>query len=172
MTRLAAGLVAATAATGALMFAMPAAQAATPSAAPTGVAHVTGAPHGWGPLYTPGAKRARAQGSVTATGEDHKVIPAAATLKVSGRIYDLTRSSSTCGWAVFEIAVVTPTGNNLTLKQHSVRTCDHRKPKPFTFTYRNVYQVEVKVCAEGNASGPSIQCTAGGTWKILYLSPH
>ncbi|MGP3959173.1 hypothetical protein ACTWPT_24515 [Nonomuraea sp. 3N208] len=133
---------------------------------------VTAAPTAWGPYYSPGAKRAKALGRITATGEDHEVIPSAATLTVSGKVSDLTRAS-TCGWAVFGIATVNSAGNKVSWKRHHVRTCAYRTPKTFSFTYHRVYQVELKVCAEGRAAEPSIQCTAGNpAWKTIYISPH
>ncbi|MBF8186406.1 hypothetical protein ITP53_11740 [Nonomuraea sp. K274] len=101
------------------------------------------------------------------------MIPSAATLTVSGTISDLTRASSTCGWAVFNIATVNPAGNKVTWKRHHARTRAHRTPKKFSFTNHRVYQVELKVCAERRAGEPSIQCTAGNpAWKTIYLSPR
>ncbi|MFI7446666.1 hypothetical protein ACIBQX_04125 [Nonomuraea sp. NPDC049714] len=130
-------------------------------------------PPAWGPYYSPGAKRAKTLGTIVATGEDHEVIPSAATLTVSGTISDLTRASSTCGWAVFNIATVNPAGNKVTWKRHHARTCAYSKPRTFSFTNHRVYQVELKVCAERRASEPSIQCTAGNpAWKTIYLSPR
>jgi hypothetical protein len=46
----------------------------------------TGAPTAWGPHYSPGATHAKALGTMIATGEDHEVIPSAATLTVSGKM--------------------------------------------------------------------------------------
>ncbi|MGP3963454.1 hypothetical protein ACTWPT_46495 [Nonomuraea sp. 3N208] len=131
------------------------------------------APLAWGPHYSPGGKRAKASGTVTATGEDHEVIPSAATLTVSGTISDLSRAKATCGWVVFGIATVNTAGNRITWKRHHERTCTYRTPKRFSFTYHRVYQVELKVCAEGRGRQPSIQCTAGNpAWKDIYTSPH
>ncbi|MGI5290578.1 hypothetical protein ACQEVF_45655 [Nonomuraea polychroma] len=154
------------------------AMAAIPATSATGAADAgprtgTGAPLTWGPYYSPGAKHARALGTITATGEDREVIPSAATLTVSGKVSDLARSSRTCGWAVFGIATVNAAGTRVTWKRHHVRSCTYRTPKTFSFTYHRVYQVELKVCAEGRAAKPSIQCTAGNpAWKTLYISPH
>ncbi|NBE99290.1 hypothetical protein FE391_35560 [Nonomuraea sp. KC401] len=154
---------------------LPSATPAAAAAADTGTAVARpggGAPQTWGPHHSPG-KRAKASGTVTATNEDHDVIPAAGTLKVSGKVHDLTRTSSNCGWAVFGIAVVNTAGNKVTWKRHHERTCAYGKPRTFSFTYHRVYQVELKVCAERRASQPSIQCTAGNpAWKTIYLSPH
>ncbi|MEO3884449.1 hypothetical protein [Nonomuraea sp. B5E05] len=151
--------------------AVPAAAEATAesSAARTAVA----APQFWGPYHSPGGRRARAAGTVTATGEDHEVIPSAATLTVSGTVTDLARARSRCGWVVFGIATVNTAGNQVTWKRHHVRTCAYRTSKRFSFTYRRVYQVEVKVCSARRGSAPSIQCTAGNpAWKNIYTSPH
>ncbi|GAA3067392.1 hypothetical protein [Streptosporangium carneum] len=122
----------------------------------------------WGPYDSPG-HGARAAGSLKALGEDHAVIPAAATARISGRLQDLTRKSSTCGWAVFRITYRTKDGN-LPFKHHSVRNCSYGTPKPFTFTYRDVYQVELKVCSEGKAAKPSLNCLYAESWKVVYLS--
>ncbi|MGP3937448.1 hypothetical protein [Nonomuraea sp. KM88] len=146
------------------------AQAATRSSQ---AGQFTAAPQSWGPYYSPGGKRAQASGTVTATGEDHEVIPSAATLTVSGTVSDLSRSSSTCGWVVFGIATVNTAGNRVTWKRQHERSCAYRTPKRFSFTYHRVYQVELKVCAEGRGRWPSIQCTAGNpAWKDIYTSPH
>lgn len=169
ISRSLAGLAAAVA-TAAVCLAVPQAAAASDGASPQ--AQPAAAPKTWGPYYSPGAKRARVLGTVTATGENHAVIPSAATLKVSGKVADLTRSA-TCGWAVFGIATVNAAGNKVSWTRRHVRTCAYRTPKTFSFTYRRVYQVELKVCAEGRAAAPSIQCTAGNpAWKTIYLSPH
>ncbi|MBF8194474.1 hypothetical protein ITP53_54245 [Nonomuraea sp. K274] len=155
-----------------LLSATPAAAAAHTNAAAAAV-RLGGSPQSWGPHYSPGGKRAKASGTVTATSEDHHDIPAAGTLKVSGKVHDLTRASAGCGWAVFGIAVVNTAGNKVTWKRHHERTCAFGKPRTFSFTYHRVYQVELKVCAERRAGEPSIQCTAGNpAWKTIYLSPH
>ncbi|MER6949440.1 hypothetical protein ABT294_36055 [Nonomuraea sp. NPDC000554] len=140
-----------------------AAQAATTN---SGAGQTAAGP--WGPYYAPGNK-AKAAGTLTATGEDHADIPAADTVKISGKAYDYTRATSTCGWAVFRITYRDST-NNLPFKHHSVRACSYRVAKPFSFTYHDVYQVELKVCAEGKAAKPSVNCLYEGTWKTLYLS--
>ncbi|TDD03282.1 hypothetical protein E1292_21555 [Nonomuraea deserti] len=152
------------------MAAMPAAAAtADSSAASTAVA----APQPWGPYHSPGGRRAKAAGTVTATGEDHEVIPSAAALTVSGIVTDLARTRSRCGWVVFGIATVNAAGNRVAWKRHHVRTCAYRTPKRFSFTYHRVFQVELKVCSERRGSEPSIQCTAGNpAWKNIYTSPH
>ncbi|WP_336214573.1 hypothetical protein [Nonomuraea sp. LPB2021202275-12-8] len=122
----------------------------------------------WGPYYATG-KRAKASGSLTASGEDHADIPTADTVHISGKLRDYTRRTSTCGWAVFRITYKAG-GNNLPFKHHSVRDCSYRTAKSFSFKHHDVYQVELKVCAEGKASKPSINCLYAGTWKTLYLS--
>ncbi|MEU9890742.1 hypothetical protein AB0M95_10260 [Sphaerisporangium sp. NPDC051017] len=121
----------------------------------------------WGAYYAPG-KRAKALGSLSFTGEDHEVIPTADTVKISGKVYDLSRSSA-CGWAVFRITYRDDTGN-LPFKHRSILDCSYGSPKSFSFTSHDVYQVELKVCSEGKASKPSLNCLYAGTWKTLYLS--
>ncbi|WP_214409312.1 hypothetical protein [Sphaerisporangium fuscum] len=140
-----------------------AAQAASGTTA-TGAAAV----RPWGPYYASG-NSAKALGSLTATGEDHADIPAARTVNISGKVYDQTRATASCGWAVFRITY-RDASNNLPFKHHSVRTCAYRTAKPFSFSYGNVYQVELKVCSEGKAAKPSLNCLYAGTWKLLYLS--
>ncbi len=148
--------------------------AALVSIAPAAAQAATGSPETaaaaaqWGPYDSPG-HGARALGSLTASGEDHGVIPAAATARISGKLHDLTAKGSTCGWAVFRITYRTKDGN-LPFKHHSVRNCTYGTPKPFTFAYHDVYQVEVKVCSEGKAAKPSLNCLYGGAWKVIYLS--
>jgi hypothetical protein len=122
----------------------------------------------WGPYYAPG-NRARTAGSLVASGEDHADIPTADTVKISGKLYDQTRRTSTCGWAVFRITYKAP-GNNLPHKHRSIRDCSYRTPASYSFSYHDVYQVELKVCAEGKGTKPSLNCLYAGTWKTLYLS--
>lgn len=149
----------------ALVAIAPAAQAAT---AASGTATSEAAARPWGPYHAPG-HQAKAAGSLTASGEDHADIPAAGTVTVSGKVHDLARKASVCGWAVFRITY-RDSSNNLPFKHRSVRDCSYGTPKPFTFTYHDVYQVELKVCAEGKAAKPSTTCLYAGTWKTLYLS--
>ncbi|WP_433444157.1 hypothetical protein [Nonomuraea sp. CA-141351] len=146
------------AATATLAAVAPAAQAAT-SADSAGTA--------WGPYYAPG-HAAEAAGTLTATGEDHADLPTADVVRVSGKVSDHTRRATTCGWAVFRITY--RSGNNLPFRQHTVRDCSYRTPKHFSFSYRDVYQVELKICAESKATKPSLVCLYAGTWKTLYLS--
>lgn len=123
----------------------------------------------WGPYKAPGGK-AVAVGKLKASGEDHAVLPVARKLTVTGKLTDRARPAGTCGWAVFQIAV--RTGSNFTIKPKYIRDCSYGTPKAFTFTYHDVYQVELKVCSEAKAAKPSIVCLAAGTWKVLYTSPH
>ncbi|MGI5290263.1 hypothetical protein ACQEVF_43965 [Nonomuraea polychroma] len=81
----------------------------------------------WGAYYSPGANRAEPLGTITATGQDHPVIPSAATLTVPGKVSDLTRSSSR-GWPVFNIAMVNAAGSKGTWKRHHVSTYAYRTP--------------------------------------------
>lgn len=145
-------------AAGTLLAIAPAAQAATAT---------TEAAAPWGPRYAPGQK-AKAVGTLTAKGEDHADLPTADTVKITGKVYDYAASSKVCGWAVFRITY--RDGNQLPHKHRSVRDCTYRTAKSFSFTDRDVYQVELKVCAEGKRSKPSLNCLYAGTWKTLYLS--
>jgi hypothetical protein len=122
----------------------------------------------WGPYYATG-NRAKTAGSLVASGEDHADIPTADTVRISGKLYDQTRNRSTCGWAVFRITYKA-NGNNLPFKHRSIRDCSYRTAKPYAFSYHDVYQVELKVCAEGKGTKPSLTCLYAGTWKTLYLS--
>jgi hypothetical protein len=122
----------------------------------------------WGPYYAPG-QSAKVLGSLTARGEDHADIPSADSVQISGKLYDYARKSSTCGWAVFRITY-RDASNNLPFKEHSIRDCSYRSAKRFSFEYHDVYQVELKVCAGGKTSKPSLNCLYAGTWKTLYLS--
>lgn len=142
---------------GVLLAIAPAAQAAA----------TTQAAASWGPRYAPG-KQAKAVGSLTAKGEDHAVLPTADTVKVTGKLYDLAASPKVCGWAVFRITY--RDGNQLPFKHRNIRDCTYRSAKRFSFTDRDVYQVELKVCAEGKRAKPSLTCLYAGTWKTLYLS--
>ncbi|MET7333121.1 hypothetical protein [Nonomuraea sp. NPDC005650] len=148
--------IAATATIAALATVAPAAQAATAADSAA-----------WGPYYAPG-RAAHAVGTLTATGEDHADLPTADVVRVSGKVYDHTRRTATCGWAVFRITY--RSGNNLPNRQHAVRDCSYATPKRFSFSYRDVYQVELKVCSEAKSAKPSLVCLYAGTWKTLYLS--
>ncbi|WP_326642428.1 hypothetical protein OG884_04490 [Streptosporangium sp. NBC_01755] len=121
----------------------------------------------WSTKYAPGRK-AKTHGSLTVSGEDHADIPAAATSRISGKVYDLTKGSS-CGWAVFRLTYRTA-GGNLPFKHHSVVDCSYGTPKSFAFTQRNLYQLELKVCSGAKASKPSVNCLYAGSWKVLYVS--
>ncbi|WP_067184912.1 hypothetical protein [Microtetraspora niveoalba] len=136
------------------------------AAAPLAAQAAPAAP--WGPYSAPGGK-AKAVGTLQADGEDHADIPTADVVRISGKVYDQTRSSSTCGWAVFRITYRDADGG-LPFTHRSFRDCSYGTPLPFSFTRRDVYQVELKVCAEGRASKPSLTCLYAGTWKTIYLS--
>ncbi|GGP85009.1 hypothetical protein [Streptosporangium pseudovulgare] len=167
-TRLLTGLALAAAALSAVSLPS-AAQAAIPTPAVAVAPDSAAAPAvTWGPRYSPG-RGAKASGSLRATGEDHADIPAAETVRISGRVQDLTRASATCGLAVFRITYRTSDGN-LPFTHRTIRDCSYGTPQPFTFDHRNVYQVELKVCSEARAAQPSLNCLYAGTWKVLYLS--
>ncbi|MEV0614633.1 hypothetical protein AB0I81_14990 [Nonomuraea sp. NPDC050404] len=135
----------------------PAAQAAQAPAAASAA---------WGPVHAPG-RGATASGALTVTGEDHADLPTADRVRIWGKVTDNTRGAK-CGWAVFRITY--RSGNNLPNRNHAVRDCSYRTPKHFSVKHRDVYQVELKVCAEGKAAKPSLNCLYAGTWKTLYLS--
>ncbi|MBB4916361.1 hypothetical protein [Streptosporangium saharense] len=157
ITRAFAGLAAATALA---LFAAPAvASAATVSQETAATA--------WGP-YDSAGHRARAAGSLTVSGEDHADLPVAAKARVTGKVHDRTKDAS-CGWVVFRITYRTADGN-LPFKQRGIRNCTYGTPKSFTFTDKNVYEIETKVCSEAKAAKPSLNCVYGGTWKVVYLS--
>ena len=163
ITRTLAGL----ATTAAFVAVVPAtAQAATTQAAAAPAAALTASP--WGTYYAPG-HRAKASGSLSATGEDHADIPTADSVRISGKVTDLARSTARCGLAVFRITYRDDSGG-LPFTHHTVRDCSYGSPKRFSFSYDDVYQVELKVCSEGRASQPSLNCLYAGTWKVLYLS--
>jgi hypothetical protein len=72
-----------------------------------------------------------------------------------------------------EVRLVTSDGSNINWQPHHINTCAYRQPKSFAFTYHHVYEVRLKVCAEPDASEPSITCTAGGyPWKQIYPEPE
>lgn len=156
ISRTLAGLTAAaTAAIATLAAVAPAAQAAQADAGSA-----------WGPYHAP-RHTAKTWGTLSAVGEDHATLPTARQVKITGKVYDNTRGSA-CGWAVFRITY--RKGNNLPFRHHSVIDCSYRTPKHFSFKYRNVYQVELKVCSEFKTAKPSLNCLYAGTWKTLYLS--
>ncbi|MBP2706375.1 hypothetical protein JOL79_21430 [Microbispora sp. RL4-1S] len=130
-------------------------------------ATVAQAPHAqWGTYYAPG-RRAKALGSLRATPKDDPSAPAS-LVAVTGSVTDRTVSRSTCGWAVFRVSIAAPNGK-VVLKQHNYRTCSYGTPLKFAFADKNVYEVELKVCAEAKASKPSLNCLYAGTWKPLYV---
>ncbi|ETK34650.1 hypothetical protein [Microbispora sp. ATCC PTA-5024] len=128
-------------------------------------AAASAAPKSWGPAYAPG-KAAKASGTIAVTGLSG-TIPAVGTAHVTGKVYDRTKGSS-CGWAVFRVTYRKADGN-LPFIHKAYRTCNATKPKSFSFTYPNTYEVELKVCSEAT-SKPSLNCLYAGTWKVLYVS--
>ena len=151
-------LALALATTAALAVLAPAAQATTAA---------DSAATAWGPYYAP-AHGAKAAGTLKATGEDHADLPTADVVHISGTVRDYTRAPATCGWAVFRITY--RSGDNLPFKHHSIRDCSYRTPKHFSFKHRDVYQVDIKVCAAAKTTKPTLNCLYAGTWKTLYLS--
>ncbi|NUR84621.1 MAG: hypothetical protein HOY71_11100 [Nonomuraea sp.] len=136
----------------ALVLAAPAAQAA--AAKP------------WGPYAKSGVT---ASGKLTASGEDHEVLPTADTVTIKGKVTDRSRSRN-CGWLLLRITY--RKGSNLPFLDRWVTTCSYGKPLSFTRTYHDVYQVEFKVCSAPKSSKPSTTCYYSGSWKVGYLSPH
>ncbi|MCT9934836.1 hypothetical protein N5079_31985 [Planotetraspora sp. A-T 1434] len=145
-----------------------AAQAATGTPDSASAASSASAPKLWGPYYAP-AKKAKASGKISVTGLDTSAIPAVGTAYISGKVTDYTKSTATCGWAVFRITYRKPDGN-LPFTHKSYLACGTTKPTSFSFSYKNVYEVELKVCSEGKAAKPSLNCLYAGTWKVLYVS--
>ncbi|GII04473.1 hypothetical protein [Planobispora takensis] len=124
----------------------------------------TAAPASWGPYHAAGRK-AVASGSLTATPKDDRSAPAA-RVTVTGAVTDLTRKPA-CGWALFRVSVKA-SGGKVALKHRNYRTCSYDKPRKFTFSHTGVYEVEFKICSEGKAAKPSLNCLYSGTWKPLY----
>ncbi|GAA5037084.1 hypothetical protein HNP84_003052 [Thermocatellispora tengchongensis] len=142
----------------------PAAAMAATASGPGGFADLS-----WGPYYSAG-KYAKAGGTLSVHGEDDADIPSADKVKVSGKLYDLTsRRVNTCGWAVFRVSYLKDPAT-VKLRQHAFRNCDPKNWAGFSFTGKDVYQVEFKICAEPKASKPSFACLYQGTWKTLYLA--
>ncbi|GAA0975119.1 hypothetical protein GCM10009555_032440 [Acrocarpospora macrocephala] len=156
-----AGLIAA-----AILFlpAAPALAAPAPVASKTGEASIYKARKSWD-RYSPG-KKAYAKGTLLATNLNKETIPPLATVKVTGKAYDLTKSS-TCGYAVFRITYMKADGS-LPFKHRTIRDCTYKSAKSFTFTDKRVYLVELKVCSEAKHSKPSLNCLYEQAWKILY----
>ncbi|GGO60952.1 hypothetical protein [Nonomuraea cavernae] len=159
-------------ATGALLAATAAgtataASAATVLTAPTTTPTMTeqSAPTPWGPRYAPG-KRAVAKGTLTSSQLNKQTIPNISTVKVKGKVTDLTRGGG-CGWAVFRVTYLKSDGS-VPFKHRSYLDCSYGTPKPFSFTDRNVALVELKVCNERRAGKPSDICLYAGTWKTLH----
>ncbi|GAA4198175.1 hypothetical protein [Microbispora amethystogenes] len=119
----------------------------------------------FGPYFAAGSK-AKVSGSLTAAAKDDPSAPAP-WVKVSGSVVDRTRSSSACGWALFRVSWF-DSSNTPHLAYRNYRTCSYNVKKTFAFTMKNVGEVELKVCSEGKAAKPSINCQYAGTWKTLY----
>ncbi|MFC4590746.1 hypothetical protein [Sphaerisporangium corydalis] len=154
--------------TAALVALVPAAAQAAAGPSDTAAATSSASASHWGTYYAPG-HRAKTFGSLSARGEDHDVIPTADTVRISGKVYDLTRRSSSCGLAVFRITYRDHAGK-LPFKHRTITDCSYGTAKPYSFSYHDVYEVELKVCSEAKAAKPSLNCLYAGTWKVLYLS--
>ncbi|GIH26501.1 hypothetical protein Aph01nite_48110 [Acrocarpospora phusangensis] len=147
-----------------LLPAAPALAAPAPVASKTGEAPLYQARKNWD-RYAPG-KRAYAKGSLLATNLVKDSIPPYATVKVTGKAYDLTKGG-TCGYAVFRITYLKADGSS-PFKHRTVRDCTYKSAKSFTFTDKRVALVELKVCSEAKHSKPSLNCLYAQAWKVLY----
>jgi hypothetical protein len=144
--------------------AAPALAAPAPVASDTGEAPLQAARKSWD-RYSPG-KKAYAKGTLLATNLNKETIPPLATVKVTGKAYDLTKGSS-CGYAVFRITYMKADGS-LPFKHRTIRDCTYKTPKSFTFTDKRVALVELKVCSEAKHTKPSLNCLYAQAWKVLY----
>ncbi|GAA1518311.1 hypothetical protein GCM10009677_59600 [Sphaerisporangium rubeum] len=142
-----------------------AANADTAAAPSTTVSAQSAATSEWGTYYAPGRK-AKAYGTLWAAPKDDPSRPTS-LVKVKGKVFDKTRTGSACGWAVFRISYGDSSGN-VPHKFRTFTTCKYNKAKKFSFDFKNVYQVELKVCSEPKAAKPSLNCLYAGTWKNLY----
>lgn len=122
----------------------------------------------WGPHSAPG-KKATAEGRLRAIGIDPDLFQPVGTVQVRGKVTDRTPDDSGCAWAVFRITYRTGDGN-LPFTHKYFRDCTASAPTSFSFSHRNVYQVELKVCSHGKARKPTLNCLYAGTWKVLYLA--
>ncbi|GAA0433889.1 hypothetical protein Acor_08180 [Acrocarpospora corrugata] len=147
-----------------LLPAAPALAAPAPVASQTGEAPLYKARKNWD-RYSPG-KRAYAKGTLLAGSLTTDTIPPLATVKVTGKAYDLTKGSS-CGYAVFRITYMKADGS-LPFKHRTIRDCTYKSAKAFTFTDKRVYLVELKVCSEAKHTKPSLNCLYEQAWKVLY----
>ncbi|MEO3814721.1 hypothetical protein ABGB17_37475 [Sphaerisporangium sp. B11E5] len=144
----------------------PLAATADTTGSPAAVSAQTTATQNWGAYYAPGRK-AKAYGTLWAAPKDDPSKPTS-LVKVKGKVIDRTRSGSNCGWAVFRVSYGTADGN-VPNTLRTFTTCKYDKAKKFAFTFKNVYQVELKVCSEPKAAKPSLNCLYSGTWKSLYV---
>jgi hypothetical protein len=122
----------------------------------------------WGPHSAPG-KGAQALGQVRESNLDTKTRPPLGTVRISGKVTDLTLSKSRCGWAVFSIAYRVAKGRPSSTSKH-FRTCTYAVPKFFTFSHANVDRVSLKLCSEAKAAEPYALCLYGGAGKVIYAS--
>ncbi|MFC6081476.1 hypothetical protein [Sphaerisporangium aureirubrum] len=143
----------------------PLAANADTTGSPATVTAQTAAAQNWGTYYAP-SRRAKAYGTLWAAPKDDPSKPTS-LVKVRGKIVDRTRSGSSCGWAVFRVSY----GKNGEVPNtlRTFTTCKYNKAKKFGFDFKNVYQVELKVCSEPKATKPSLNCLYSGTWKSLYV---
>jgi hypothetical protein len=126
----------------------------------------TSAAKNWGVYYAPG-RRAKAYGTIWAAPKNDPSKPTS-LVKVRGKVVDRTFKGNGCGWAVFRVSYGDGKGgvpNTL----RTFTTCKYGKAKKIAFDFKNVYQVELKVCSEPKAAKPSLNCLYAGTWKSLYV---
>ncbi|MFE3450538.1 hypothetical protein ACFXJ8_16560 [Nonomuraea sp. NPDC059194] len=138
---------------------------AAASATAASAAASTDSPTTWGPLRAQG-DRAVTGGTLTVVARDKSTNPMTATVHVKGKITDLTNSKG-CGWTVFRISYLKSDGS-VPSKHRYYLDCSKGTPKKFAFTDHRVVLVEVKVCNEGKAKEPSLNCYYAGSWKNLY----
>lgn len=139
---------------------------AAPSAGAAAVSAETAPAKNWGVYYAPG-KRAKAYGTIWAAPKSDPSAPTS-LVKVRGKIVDSTLKGNGCGWAVFRVSYDDGKGG----APHTHRTfttCRYGKAQKFAFDFKNVYQVELKVCSEPKAAKPSLNCLYAGSWKSLYV---
>ena len=123
----------------------------------------------WGPYNKgPVGTRATTRGVLHITGEDHAILPTADQVRIIGQVSDLATAKRLCGWAVFRISFFKKGQPSHIVR--GVYDCTYGTPKRFDLTFRDVYQVELKVCVDPKLKEPSLTCRAAGTWKSLYVS--
>ncbi|GIH72824.1 hypothetical protein [Sphaerimonospora thailandensis] len=140
--------------------------ASSANASTAGASTASASSSKWGPYYARGTK-AKALGTLTAAAKDDPSLPNP-LVKVTGSVVSLSRTPSTCGWAVFRFTTY-DSANQPKLAYRNYRTCSYGVKKKISFSLKNVIDVELKVCSEKKAAKPSLNCEYSGTWKSLYV---